>query len=166
MTPDKLEKLAWSYITECINHKRPQATASGKIVYLPDRHLPTISYFLKIWIPMQGEPTICRQTFYNWLQSKDTQTMDTIKNIEGYFNALAIDIVANEGKGVFYAKNKLGMTDRIDTPVTLDPINCYKIENNSFEIINRPQILIAKIEEIAQTINKNALIRQPENGEN
>jgi hypothetical protein len=26
---------------------------------------------------------------------------------------LAIDVVANEGKGIFYAKNKLGMTDRI-----------------------------------------------------
>jgi hypothetical protein len=38
--------------------------------------------------------------------------MDTIKNIEGMFTALATDIVANEGKGIFYAKNKLGMTDR------------------------------------------------------
>jgi hypothetical protein len=27
------------------------------------------------------------------------------------FTALATDIVANEGKGIFYAKNKLGMTD-------------------------------------------------------
>jgi hypothetical protein len=38
--------------------------------------------------------------------------MHTIKNIEGIFDALSIDIVANEGKGIFYAKNKLGMTDR------------------------------------------------------
>ena len=38
--------------------------------------------------------------------------MDTIKNIEEAFNALATDIVANEGKGIFYAKNKLGMTDQ------------------------------------------------------
>ena len=28
------------------------------------------------------------------------------------FTALATDIVANEGKGIFYAKNKLGMADR------------------------------------------------------
>jgi hypothetical protein len=37
---------------------------------------------------------------------------DTIKAIDNDFNALARDIVANEGKGIFYAKNKLGMHDR------------------------------------------------------
>jgi hypothetical protein len=37
---------------------------------------------------------------------------DTIKTIDNDFNALARDIVANEGKGIFYAKNKLGMHDR------------------------------------------------------
>lgn len=38
--------------------------------------------------------------------------MHTIKRISDLFIALAIDIVANEGKGIFYAKNKLGMTDK------------------------------------------------------
>jgi hypothetical protein len=37
---------------------------------------------------------------------------DTIKGIDDLFNSLARDIVANEGKGIFYAKNKLGMHDR------------------------------------------------------
>jgi hypothetical protein len=37
---------------------------------------------------------------------------NTIKSIDDQFNALATDIVANEGKGIFYAKNKLGMTDK------------------------------------------------------
>lgn len=37
---------------------------------------------------------------------------DTIKSIDEIFNSLARDIVANEGKGIFYAKNKLGMHDR------------------------------------------------------
>jgi hypothetical protein len=31
------------------------------------------------------------------------------------FDAFAEDVVANEGKGIFYAKNRLGMTDKVDT---------------------------------------------------
>ena len=112
ITPKQLEQLAWQYINECINNRREQATPSGKVVMIKDRHLPTISYFLKIWLPLNGKPTLCRSTYYNWLKSEDISIMDTIKNIEGMFNALAIDIVANEGKGIFYAKNKLGMTDQ------------------------------------------------------
>jgi hypothetical protein len=114
ITPEQLEQFAWQYINECINNKKEVATPSGKVVLIKDRHLPTISYFLKIWLPLNGKPTLCRQTFYNWLKSEDISIMDTIKNIEGMFNALAIDIVANEGKGIFYAKNKLGMTDKVE----------------------------------------------------
>jgi hypothetical protein len=77
--------------------------------------IPTISYFLKIWIPLKGSPTISRATYYNWLnQSKDINKLDSIELIGGLFEALAIDIVANEGKGIFYAKNKLGMSDKIE----------------------------------------------------
>jgi hypothetical protein len=36
----------------------------------------------------------------------------TIKTISDEFDSLARDIVGNEGKGIFYAKNKLGMHDR------------------------------------------------------
>ncbi len=112
ITPEQLEVYAWQYIQDCINHKKEQPTASGKVVLITERHLPTIAYFLKIWLPLNGLPTLCRSTYYNWINSRDQQVMDTIKNIEGVFNALAIDIVANEGKGIFYAKNKLGMTDQ------------------------------------------------------
>lgn len=52
-----------------------------------------------------------------------------IKSIDDKFRSLATDIVANEGKGIFYAKNRLGMTDRqqIDTTanvniLTIDPL--------------------------------------------
>lgn len=112
ITPEQLEVYAWQYLQECINHKKEQPTASGKVVLITDRHLPTVAYFLKIWLPLNGLPSLCRSTYYNWLNSNDTSVMDTIKNIEGMFTALATDIVANEGKGIFYAKNKLGMTDR------------------------------------------------------
>ena len=93
----ELESLAWQYILECINNTKQHPTASGKLVLITDRHLPTISYFLKIWLPMKGKPSISRTTFYNWLnQSKDKEKLDTIKNIEGLFTSLAIDILANE----------------------------------------------------------------------
>jgi hypothetical protein len=40
---------------------------------------------------------------------------DTLKKIREYFDSVAEDIVANEGKGIFYAKNRLGMTDKVDS---------------------------------------------------
>ena len=42
----------------------------------------------------------------------------TVKTIDDTFRALATDIVANEGKGIFYAKNYLGMTDKVQTEST------------------------------------------------
>jgi hypothetical protein len=122
ISPEQLESYAWQYIQECISHKREQPTASGKVVLIADRHLPTVAYFLKIWLPMKGLPTLCRATYYNWLNKGDSNVLDTIKNIEGMFTALATDIVANEGKGIFYAKNKLGMTDRQNENDNFKPI--------------------------------------------
>jgi hypothetical protein len=109
----ELEQLAYNYIDECINFKKEHPTASGKIVLMLDRQIPTIDYFLRIWIPMKGQPTINRSTYYRWLNdSENFEKCNTIKSIEGIFKALAVDIVANEGKGIFYAKNRLGMTDK------------------------------------------------------
>ena len=114
ITPEQLEQYAFQYIKECINNRREHPTPSGNVVLIKDRHLPTIAYFLKIWLPLNGKPTLCRSTYYKWLKCEDISVSYTIKNIEGMFNALAIDIVANEGKGIFYAKNKLGMTDKVE----------------------------------------------------
>jgi hypothetical protein len=125
IAPDEIEIMAWNYIQECLENKKECLTASGKTVMILDRHIPTISYFLKIWLPMKGKPTISRTTYYNWLNSPENENkFDTIKRIEGLFEALAVDIVANEGKGIFYAKNKLGMTDKaaIETNETFKPI--------------------------------------------
>ena len=109
-----LEQLAYEYINECIEHKKQHPTASGKVVLIADRHIPTIDYFLRIWIPTKGEPTVNRTTYYRWLNDESNiEKCNTIKNIEELFKALATDIVANEGKGIFYAKNRLGMTDRV-----------------------------------------------------
>jgi hypothetical protein len=112
ISASELEELSYIYIDECLNNKRENPTASGKVVLIKDRHIPTIDYFLRIWIVKKGKPTICRKTYYNWLNGSNEDKLHSIKNIEAIFKALAIDIVGNEGKGIFYAKNKLGMTDR------------------------------------------------------
>lgn len=113
LTLEQLEKLSYDYVSECMTNKKEHPTASGKVVLILDRHIPTIDYFLKIWIPTKGQPTINRSTYYRWLNDESNiDKCDTIKNIEGLFKALATDIVANECKGIFYAKNRLGMTDR------------------------------------------------------
>jgi hypothetical protein len=119
LNPDELESLAFNYIQDCLNHKKDIQTSSGKIVFISDRKIPTIDYFLRIWIPLQQKPTICRATYYNWLKSEDLTKLDTIKNIEAIFKALAIDIVANECKGIFYAKNRLGMTDKAQNDIQI-----------------------------------------------
>jgi len=134
ITTIELENFAWDYILECLSNTKDHPTASGKIALIKDRHIPTISYFLKIWLPMKGKPTISRTTYYNWLNNTDDiDKLDTIKRIEGYFKALAIDIVANEGKGIFYAKNKLGMTDKsiIETTEKFTPIEISFINGNT-----------------------------------
>jgi hypothetical protein len=119
ISPDELEELSYKYLEECMNFKKEHPTASGRLVHITDRQIPTIDYFLRIWIPKQDKPTICRKTYYNWLNGEDELKLHTIKNIEGIFKALATDIVANEGKGIFYAKNRLGMTDKAQNEIKI-----------------------------------------------
>ena len=116
----ELERLAYEYIDECIENTRQHPTASGNLVTLKDRHIPTIDYFLRIWIVNQGSATINRSTYYDWLKSDNVIKSNTMDKIEGVFKALATDIVANEGKGIFYAKNRLGMSDKIATEIKSD----------------------------------------------
>ena len=109
----KLEELAFIYITKCCSHKKEQLSNKGEVMLIMDRHIPTIDYFLRIWIPLiRKEKSIVRSTYYEWLQSDDQIKSNTIKKIDELFKSLAADIVANEGKGIFYAKNRLGMHDR------------------------------------------------------
>lgn len=115
LTPKELEQLAWEYVCECEENTKQHPTASGKVVNIKDRHIPTIQYFLKIWIPKKGIQSISRTTYYNWLNSENEEVKLTLINIEGVFEALTTDIVANEGKGVFYAKNKLGWKEHPHT---------------------------------------------------
>ncbi len=119
ISPEELEEFSYKYLEDCMNFKKEHPTASGRLVQITDRQIPTIDYFLRIWIPKQGKPTICRKTYYNWLNGEDELKLHTIKDIEGIFKALATDIVANDGKGIFYAKNRLGMTDKAQNDIQI-----------------------------------------------
>ncbi len=120
ISPEEIENLSYKYIEDCINFKKDHPTSSGKVVQVLERKIPTIDYFLRIWIPKQGKPTICRKTYYNWLNGNDEDKLHTIKRVDEVFKALAVDIVANEGRGIFYAKNKLGMTDKAQNQIRIE----------------------------------------------
>jgi hypothetical protein len=107
-----LGEYANKYLSECLAHTKEVVSGSGKVIEVRDRHIPTIDYFLNIWIPLLNMEKISRTTYYEWLKSDDEFKSNTIKRINDDFKALATDIVANEGKGIFYAKNRLGMHDK------------------------------------------------------
>jgi hypothetical protein len=113
ISPDQMNERAWEYVNICIESTKEIATTAG-VKKVKERHLPTIAYFLNIWLPMQDYETYSRAQFYNIIKDKDHPLFDTIKSIDEIFTSLATDIVANEGKGIFYAKNKLGMSDRVE----------------------------------------------------
>ena len=119
----ELPNWATKYINHCLSHTKEVATGSGKIVEQKERHIPTIAYFLNIWLPLLELDTISRETYYAWLKGDDKAKSDTIKKIDTLFQSLAADIVANEGKGIFYAKNKLGWTDKQQQDINLTQVN-------------------------------------------
>ncbi len=109
---EELEKLADAYCDYCIDSTKQVVSGSGKLVEQKERHLPTVSYFLLHWLRRHHFNFYKRTNFYDAMKNENHPLSNTIKNIDNLFNALAADIVANEGKGIFYAKNKLGMTDK------------------------------------------------------
>lgn len=129
-----LEEQADLYLEQCLSNTSQKLANTGKIVEVIDRHIPTVDYFVNIYLQIVQKnepdfevPKISRKTFYNWLRLDPAMELDpeqkellrlkllTIKRIDAKFRALATDIVANEGKGIFYAKNRLGMTDKLRT---------------------------------------------------
>lgn len=110
---ERLNELAWEYILFCIGATTETATNKG-VVEVKERHLPTIRYFLYIWLRQHHFEFYTKSNWYDALKDKEHPLSDTIKNINETFDALAVDIVANEGKGIFYAKNKLGMSDKVE----------------------------------------------------
>lgn len=111
---DQLKEYSLQYCDECIDNTNEVATSSGKVLDIKQRHIPTIRYFLLHWI-RRTHPDfymLKKSQFYASFKDETHPLSDAIKEIDNDFKSLATDIVANEGKGIFYAKNALGMHDR------------------------------------------------------
>jgi hypothetical protein len=123
--------LEWAnkYIDYCLDSTKEVATGAG-VRIIRERHLPTISYFLLIWLPRQGTSFYKRSNWYNIIGNSEHPLHKEVKEIDEIFRALAADIVANEGKGIFYAKNLLGWTDRAKTEEKQEVIISFANENN------------------------------------
>lgn len=105
---------AQEYIDFCLESTKEVPT-SGGVRTIRERHIPTIMYFLLVWMPRQEVKFYKRRNYYKVLNDSTHPAHETVKEIDEIFRALAADIVANEGKGIFYAKNLLGWTDRAKT---------------------------------------------------
>jgi hypothetical protein len=115
---DKLMELAYGYCDDCMAGKKEVATGSGKIVEIRDRHVPTIDYFLDHWLRKHNFEFYQRMNLWKIRQDPTHPYYEITTHIVAMFKSLATDIVANEGKAIFYAKNALGMTDRQQTENT------------------------------------------------
>jgi hypothetical protein len=113
------------------------ATGAG-VKIIRERHLPTISFFLLIWLPRQGFEFYKRATYYEVLSKEDHPCHKITKQIDELFRALAADVVANEGKGIFYAKNLLGWTDRAKNEEKQEVIISFANEHSTPETTQEP----------------------------
>lgn len=77
---ERFLELSDEYMNDCINKTKEVATGSGKVITVRERNIPTIDYFLTIWIPLiKKETSISRDTYYTWLKEQETNKSDTIK---------------------------------------------------------------------------------------
>lgn len=127
---DEMMQWAEKYIDHCLNSTKEVATASG-VKVIRERHLPTISYFLLIWLPRQGQHLYKRTAYYYALKDTNNPNHSLVKEIDEMFRALAADIVANEGKGAFYAKNLLGWTDKQQTDGKQEIVVTYEQKDSN-----------------------------------
>ena len=110
----QLLNMAEKYIDECESAVKEVATGKG-VQSIKERKLPTIKYFVLQWLKKNDFDFYSRQHVYKAINDDSHPLCDTLKNIREVLDAVAEDIVANEGKGIFYAKNRLGMTDKLDS---------------------------------------------------
>ena len=108
---DELIRLADEYCEECISKTKEAPTARGAVSF-KERNIPTIEFFSMHWLRAKGFDFYTRQHIYKAIKDESHPLCDTLKNIRETFDSLAVDVVANEQKGIFYAKNRLGMTDK------------------------------------------------------
>lgn len=111
-----LKEYAFKYIDECEEKRKEQLSNKGDIVKIEDRKMPTIDYFLLYWLPKncKKNKTISRSSYFRWMKWENTNKQTVIKEVDDLLKAIQIDIVANEGKGLAYIKNKFGWADKTD----------------------------------------------------
>jgi hypothetical protein len=112
ISKEDLLNLADQYVDECLSNTKTHVSGSGKEVQVEDRKLPTMKFWVLHWMKRRGHDIFERQYIYDIMKNEAHPLSDTFKKIREYFDAVAEDVVANEGKGIFYAKNRLGMHDR------------------------------------------------------
>ena len=136
---DQERLLEWAdeYIDYCLNSTKEVATGAG-VKIIRERHLPTISFFLLIWLPRQGFEFYNRANYYEVLSKEDHPCHKITKQSDELFRALAADVVANEGKGIFYAKNLLGWTDRAKNEEKQEVIISFANEHSTPETTQEP----------------------------
>jgi len=108
---DKLRKLAWEYVLECEDGTKQVATSTG-VKTIKERMIPDVRHFLRIWLRKHQFDFYQKTHYYRALNDEKHPLWDTIKGIDDDFKALGVHILANEGKGIFYGKNFLGMHDK------------------------------------------------------
>lgn len=111
---EQLLELAQKYIDECEAASKEVATGKG-VQAIKERKLPTIKYWVIQWLRKEGFDFYTREHVYAAMADETHPLSYTLKKIRESFDGVAEDIVANEGKGIFYAKNRLGMSDKVDT---------------------------------------------------
>lgn len=113
LDPKQIIDAAWEFIEQCENFTEEVATPRGAIE-IKRRKIPTRDYFLAIWLKRRDIRFYAPSTFCEILKCPDAEAYELCRDIDELFKSLAVDIVANEAKGIFWAKNALGMTDRVE----------------------------------------------------
>lgn len=108
---ERLNELAWEYITECLDASIEVPTTKGACK-IKQRRIPTTRYFLYIWLRQKDFEFFGKSNWYIVLGDPEHPLHLHVKMINETFNAVVEDELANTGRAVFYAKNRLGMADK------------------------------------------------------
>jgi hypothetical protein len=109
---DKLLDLVAEYIIECENNKKEHVSVKGDVTLVKDRKVAGWKYFVGHWLINKGFDFYTRQYTYEIEKDDSHPLSDTIKKAKARLDSYSEDVVANEGKGIFWAKNRLAMHDR------------------------------------------------------
>lgn len=125
---EEFERLAAEYIIECEENKKEHATVKG-VVKIKERNIADWKNFIGWWLVKKGFDFYTREHSYEVEKNDNHPLSYTIKKVKAMMDAYSGGVVANEGKGIFWAKNKLKWTDRSETTHKgeISPFNPFDI---------------------------------------